>query len=63
MFTSIRLAGGDWHWRLCQAGGKIVIDVGSYQHERECRDAVEALQKHAGRAETREARSAALLLI
>jgi uncharacterized protein YegP (UPF0339 family) len=46
--TSTRFCGGDWHWRLSDAEGLILLDTGGYSSERECRSAIAVLQEHAG---------------
>jgi uncharacterized protein YegP (UPF0339 family) len=48
--TSLRFAGGDWHWRLCDEAGKVLVDAGGYRSERACRKAVTILQKRAASA-------------
>jgi uncharacterized protein YegP (UPF0339 family) len=48
--TSTRFAGGDWHWRLCDAAGRALVDAGGYRDERLCRDAVAILHEHAAAA-------------
>jgi uncharacterized protein YegP (UPF0339 family) len=46
--TSIRFGGGDWHWRLSDADGLILLDTGGYASEHECRSAIAVLQENAG---------------
>jgi uncharacterized protein YegP (UPF0339 family) len=52
--TSTRSAGGDWHWRLCTAGGTAVAHGGSYRTEAECRAAISLVQRVAGAATIRQ---------
>jgi uncharacterized protein YegP (UPF0339 family) len=46
--TSTQFCGGDWHWRLSDADGLILLDTGGYANERECRNAICVLQENAG---------------
>jgi uncharacterized protein YegP (UPF0339 family) len=46
--TSTQFCGGDWHWRLSDADGLILLDTGGYANERACRGAVAILQENAG---------------
>ena len=46
--TSTQFCGGDWHWRLSDAEGLILLDTGGYASEHECRSAVAILQENAG---------------
>jgi uncharacterized protein YegP (UPF0339 family) len=46
--TSTQFSGGDWHWRLSDADGLILLDTGGYASEHECRDAIAILQDNAG---------------
>lgn len=46
--TSTQFGGGDWHWRLSDAVGLILLDTGGYASERECRGAIAILQENAG---------------
>jgi len=48
--TSILFAGGDWHWRLMDADGKLLADCGGFKVEGDCRKAVIALRDVAGQA-------------
>jgi len=48
--TSTRFTGGDWHWRLCDAAGRALVDAGGYRDEQRCRDAVAMLGAHAAGA-------------
>ena len=48
--TALRFAGGDWHWRLCDESGQVLVDAGGYRNERACRSAVAILQDRAARA-------------
>jgi len=48
--TSILFAGGDWHWRLLDADGKLLADCGGYRAQQDCRAAVVALRDVAGQA-------------
>jgi uncharacterized protein YegP (UPF0339 family) len=48
--TSTRFSGGDWHWRLCDAAGQVLLDTGGYASEGECLNAVAILQQNAGSA-------------
>ena len=45
--TSTRFSGGDWHWRLSDAEGLILLDTGGYPSERECREAIAVLKENA----------------
>src|SRR5688500_13897128 len=45
--TSIQFAGGDWHWRLCDNAGQVLVDAGGYRHEAECRAAIAILKQRA----------------
>jgi uncharacterized protein YegP (UPF0339 family) len=46
--TSTQFSGGDWHWRLSDSDGQILLDTGGYASERECRNAIAILQENAG---------------
>lgn len=46
--TSTQFGGGDWHWRLSDADGQVLLDTGGYASELECRDAIAILQENAG---------------
>jgi uncharacterized protein YegP (UPF0339 family) len=46
--TSTQFCGGDWHWRLSDANGLILLDTGGYASEHECRNAISILQENAG---------------
>ena len=48
--TSVLFAGGDWHWRLMDADGKLLADCGGFKAEGDCRKAVVALRDVAGQA-------------
>lgn len=48
--TAIHFAGGDWHWRLCDERGQVLIDTGGYRNEQSCREAVAILQERASLA-------------
>jgi len=48
--TSTRFSGGDWHWRLCDVAGLVLLDTGGYASESECLSAVVVLQANAGSA-------------
>ena len=48
--TSTLFGGGDWHWRLVDAGGAVLADCGGYKAEEACRLAVYALRDVAGQA-------------
>lgn len=50
MITSTRLSGGDWHWQLVDRNAVVLMDVGGYENERECREAIAILQGQAGTA-------------
>ena len=45
--TSTRFSGGDWHWRLSDAEGLILLDTGGYPSERKCREAIAVLKENA----------------
>jgi uncharacterized protein YegP (UPF0339 family) len=45
--TSTGFCGGDWHWRLSNAEGLILLDTGGYPSERTCRQAIAILQETA----------------
>ena len=45
--TATRFAGGDWHWRLCDGTGQVLVDAGGYRDERLCREAVAILRDRA----------------
>ena len=45
--TSTRFSGGDWHWRLSDAEGLILLDTGGYPSERKCREAIIILKETA----------------
>ncbi len=45
--TSTRFSGGDWHWRLSDAEGLILLDTGGYPSERKCREAIAVLKEMA----------------
>ena len=45
--TSTQFCGGDWHWRLSDAEGLILLDTGGYPSERECREAIAILKESA----------------
>lgn len=46
--TSTQFSGGDWHWRLADADGQILLDTGGYASERECCTAIAILRENAG---------------
>lgn len=48
--SSTLFAGGDWHWRLCDSTGEVLVDAGGYPNEETCRTAVSILQKSASLA-------------
>jgi uncharacterized protein YegP (UPF0339 family) len=48
--SATRFSGGDWHWRLKDASGKLLLDAGGYDTEAECQDAVHLLQAEAALA-------------
>ena len=48
--TSTQFGGGDWHWRLSDGDGAILLDTGGYASESECVSAVAILQESAGLA-------------
>jgi uncharacterized protein YegP (UPF0339 family) len=54
--TSTRFGGGDWHWRLCDADGLILLDTGGFASESDCLGAVAILRQHAGFATLGRAR-------
>lgn len=54
--TSTRFAGGDWRWRLCDRGGKVLVEAGGYRSEAHCRAAVSVLQGSAAHATMAESR-------
>ena len=45
--SATRFCGGDWHWRLSDAAGQLLLDAGGYDTEGECRDAIRLLQAEA----------------
>lgn len=45
--NSTQFAGGDWHWRLCDEAGRVLVDAGGYRDERACRAAVTILRAQA----------------
>lgn len=49
--TSVLFGGGDWHWRLTDAGGAVLVDCGGYKSRRACRAAVLSLQSEAATAQ------------
>ena len=48
--TSTQFSGGDWHWRLCDEGGRVLVDAGGYRDERVCREAIAFLRERAAAA-------------
>ena len=48
--TSTRFAGGDWHWRLCDQHGQVLVDAGGYRTDTACREAIGILQARAAQA-------------
>lgn len=48
--TSTQFSGGDWHWRLSDPNGAILVEAGGYRSEAHCREAVALLQACAARA-------------
>ena len=48
--TSVLFAGGDWHWRLCDPAGEVLVDAGGYCDERTCREAITLLKDRAAHA-------------
>lgn len=45
--TSTRFSGGDWHWRLSDGEGLILLDTGGYPSEHKCREAIIILKESA----------------
>ena len=50
MVTSTRHAGGDWHWRLCDQDGIVLVEADGYRTEQHCRRAITILKSRAGSA-------------
>ena len=48
--TATQFAGGDWHWRLCDETGRVLVEAGGYRDERVCREAVAILRARAAAA-------------
>ena len=48
--SSLLFAGGDWHWRLSDATGQVLVEAGGYRSEGDCRQAIAMLQRHVPRA-------------
>jgi uncharacterized protein YegP (UPF0339 family) len=48
--TTTLFAGGDWHWRLRDQTGKVLVDAGGYCDERTCREAIALLKGRAAHA-------------
>ena len=48
--TSTHFSGGDWHWRLCDEAGQVLVDAGGYRNEQGCRSAIAILQDRAALA-------------
>lgn len=48
--SSIRFVGGDWHWRLCDPTGQVLVDAGGYPDEQACRTAIGVLKDRAALA-------------
>jgi uncharacterized protein YegP (UPF0339 family) len=48
--SSTQFAGGDWHWRLSDQEGAILVEAAGYRSEAHCREAVAILQARAARA-------------
>lgn len=46
--SSTRFVGGDWHWRLLDGEGLILLDTGGYASEGQCIAAIGILQLNAG---------------
>ena len=46
--SSTRFVGGDWHWRLLDSEGLILLDTGGYASESQCLAAIGILQLNAG---------------
>jgi uncharacterized protein YegP (UPF0339 family) len=46
--TSTLFGGGDWHWRLSDGEGLMLLDTGGYASEGECLGAVAILRENAG---------------
>lgn len=46
--SSTRFVGGDWHWRLSDDEGLILLDTGGYSSEGECLSAIAILREKAG---------------
>ena len=53
--TSTLFGGGDWHWRLSDAEGLILLDTGGYPSERKCREAIAVLKENAAFASVSQA--------
>lgn len=53
--SSILFAGGDWHWRLCDSAGEVLVDAGGYPDEQTCRTAIGILKEQAALATFRPA--------
>jgi uncharacterized protein YegP (UPF0339 family) len=41
---------GDWHWRLSDQEGAILVEAAGYRSEAHCREAVAILQARSARA-------------
>ena len=48
--SSTLFSGGDWHWRLCDPDGEVLVDAGGYLDELTCQTAVGILQRRAALA-------------
>lgn len=44
----------DWRWRFCTADGHVRASGGSFTNAKDCRDAIDALRRTAGRARVRQ---------
>ena len=54
--TTTLFGGGDWHWRLTNDAGAVLVECGGYRNRRDCLAAVQVLRAEAWSATVSETR-------